>query len=224
MLLFAIALVPLAASGGRPFFTDDAALANADACQVELWWQGSPDTHEGWVVPACNPLGNLELAVGATTFENDGLGATESVVLQGKTLLRTLRPGDFGIGLAAGLTRADEGGAGTDYAYVPFSLMSATGATVVHVNVGWQRDRERESSRTTWGIGIGHDFTDRFFAFAEAFDSLDPTIQVGISVRLIPNRAHVDITYGRIGLSSDTFGFYSVGLNIYLPPLGLLAD
>jgi hypothetical protein len=211
-------LAPVAVSAGRPFVTDDATLATAGACQIELWWQASPDSHEGWLLPACNPLGNFDLTVGGTTLETDGLRSVDAVVVQGKTLLRALEPGDYGIGFAAGLTRADEDGAGTDYAYVPFSLMSAAGTTVVHINAGWQRDRERESSRTTWGIGIGHDVADRLFAFAEVFDFADPTMHLGISFRLIPDRAHIDVTYGRVDAGSDTFRFYSVGCDIYLQP------
>jgi len=223
-LLCAFVFTPLSGSAGRPFFTDDARLTEAQACQLELWWHAAPDVHEGWVLPACNPLGNFELTFGVTTFENDGTDRTDSVVLQGKTLLRPLETGNYGIGFAAGVSRANEGGAGTDYAYLPVSVLSGTGATTVHVNLGCLHDRERESTRTTWGVGIGHDLTERLFAFAEVFDSTDPTVHGGFSFRVIPDRLHLDVTYGRTVADSDRFAFYTVGVSIYFAAIGTTSN
>lgn len=146
-------LLPTVAWTGRPLFTDDAGLTEGRACQLEAWWQGSENTHEWWALPACNPFGNFELTAGLTALKPDGADRVQSYLVQGKTLVRPLEIGSYGFGVAFGITRPDQGRGGSDYAYVPLSILLSTGATVVHANLGWLRDRALDANRTTWGSG-----------------------------------------------------------------------
>lgn len=212
-------LLPTVAWAGRPLFTDDAGLTEARSCQMEAWWQGSENTHEWWALPACNPFGNFEVTAGFTALKADGSDRVRSYLVQGKTLVRPLASGSYGFGVAFGITRPHQGQGGTDYAYVPLSLMSGTGATAAHFNLGWLRDRAADSSRTSWGLGVEHAWTGRLSTFGEVFgdSASDPTLHAGFSFGLIPERIQLDTTYGHNAGVSGNGNFYSVGVNIYLP-------
>lgn len=211
--------LPASAWAGRPFFIDDAGLTESRSCQLEAWWQSSHEAHEWWALPACNPFGNFELTAGITTLQTDGADRVQSYLVQGKTLVRALENGSYGFGVAFGVTRPDRSPGGTDYAYMPFSLMSDAGATVGHFNLGWLRDRADDSNRTTWGLGVEHAWTRRIATFGEVFgdDTTDPTLHVGFSFGLVPERIQLDTTYGHSAGTANNGNFYSVGVSVYLP-------
>lgn len=220
LLLCVLSMLPAAARAGRPFVTDDARLTEAHSCQVESWWMGIGSTDEWVVVPACNPATNFEISGGVAVRHAGNATHFESYTFQGKTLLRRLERGSYGLGLAFGVTRPDRGEGGTDYAYVPLSVMSRSEATVAHFNLGWQRLRALDSDRLTWGAGVEHAWNERLSTFGEIFghDVKDPAAQVGLSVGLTPGRVHLDVTYGQAAIVSGNSDFYSAGINVYLPP------
>src|SRR5258706_14676474 len=49
------------AQGGQPLVTDNVALVDAKTCQLEVWVRSFHNGRELWALPACNPLGGLEL-------------------------------------------------------------------------------------------------------------------------------------------------------------------
>ena len=144
----------------------------------------------------------------------------KSYLVQGKTLIRPLETGSYGFGFAFGITRPDHGRGGADYAYVPLSLMSSTGRAVVHFNLGWLRDHVLRASRTTWGLGAEYACTERVSVFGEVFgdDATDPKLRAGFSFGLIPDRIQLDTTYGHSTAAAHDSDFYSIGINIYMPP------
>ena len=219
-LLYLPILFPTAAWAGRPFFTDDASLTESHTCQLETWAQFSKSSREWRALPACNPFGNFELTAGLAELRADGASRTQSYVLQGKTLMRPLETDSWGVGLAFGIVRADHDRGDNDYAYVPLSVSLGGDTLIVHVNLGWRRDRTDDANRTIWGVGAEYALAGRIAAFGEIFgdDVTNPTVHVGFSFGLIPDRLNLDVTYGRNAESESDSNFYSVGINIYLPP------
>ena len=219
LVLGGLCLLPPQIWAGRPFFTDDATLTRAHSCQLETWWQASGTRREWWALPACNPSGNFEVTAGLASLRERDSARAQTYVLQGKTLLRTLEAGSFGLGLAFGATRSEGGGGGTAYAYVPFSLVSHTGRTAAHLNLGMLRERGSGARRANWGFGIGHAWGERVSGFGEVFgeSAADPVIHFGLSLVLIPERLQLDATWGR-GTGPTGEGFVTLGVNLYLPP------
>ena len=219
-MAWVLLFLPAAAWAGRPFFTDDASLTEAQSCQVEVWWQASDAVEEWWALPACNPFGRFEITAGLVQSSVGDADELQSYLVQGKTLLRELRDGSYGFGIAFGMIRPERGSGGSAFVYVPFSLASKSGATVAHFNVGWTRDRALDADRAAWAVAVGHAWFERITIFGETFgdhDS-DPTAHGGFSIALISQRLHLDLTYGdTLGNQKDA-GFYTVGASIYLPP------
>ena len=146
---------PPAAHAARPLITDDARLVDAKACQVESWVRTNKDSREYWALPACNFTGNLELTFGgARTSDATGTRTTD-IMLQGKTLFKTLEPNGWSIGLAAGAIRhpADGKRVSELYSYVPASFSYFSDKFVIHTNVGALHNTINSSTRGTWGVG-----------------------------------------------------------------------
>jgi hypothetical protein len=57
---------------------------------LESWVKKNPDSTEAWALPACNFTGNLELTLGGAMTREAGRTQTTDVVMQGKTLFKTL--------------------------------------------------------------------------------------------------------------------------------------
>jgi len=233
--------LPLPVFAGRPLVTDDAGLTEAKTCQVESWIQRTDAVHEYWMLPACNLFGNFEIAAGGTRFRMDDGNWQSSYLLQGKTLLKHLAPNSYGIGLAFGglipdrptSTGGQEVSSGlladvsepedtsdSLYAYVPVSLSLRNDAIVAHFNLGWNWERANNAHGITWGLAAVTDPTARWSIFAELYgdDRTDPYAHTGTSYELIANCVQLDVTFGRQLSGAPDTTFYSLGLNMYLPP------
>lgn len=95
-------------------------------------------------------------------------------MFQAKTLFRSLETNDFGIGIAIGTIlhpkiNPESNLLGNVYAYIPFSASFKDDKIIMHVNLGWLRDRDSNDDRLTWGIGSELQLSSRFLAIAEAF-------------------------------------------------------
>ena len=209
------------AHAARPLITDDARLVDAKACQVESWVRTNKDSKEYWALPACNFTGNLELTFGgARTSEATGTRTTD-IMLQGKTLFKTLEPNGWSIGLAAGAVRhpADSKRVSELYSYVPASFSYFSDKLVIHTNVGALHNTLTSSTRGTWGVGTETALIENTWFIAEAFrqKSGRPFFQVGVRHRIVPNRVQVDATYGnRFGSASDE-RWFSIGVRLLSP-------
>jgi hypothetical protein len=221
VLSLAFAMLATTAHAGRPLFTDDAGIVDPGACQLESWGQrGRGGVSEYWVLPACNPTGNLELTVGAAQFRAPGERDTRGI-LQGKSLFRPLEVNGWGWGVAIG----NEFGAtasrplrnrliGDFYANVPVSWSLHDDRWLVHASVGWLREREARRDRATYGIATEYALTARTWALGEAFGQSGngrPFYHVGLRHWLVPEQLQIDVTYGnRFGRGTEdrfvTFG------------------
>ncbi|MDR0771478.1 MAG: hypothetical protein LBE75_09870 [Burkholderiales bacterium] len=221
--LFGLLVNPVAYAA-RPMTTDDARIVDSKSCQVESWVQFNRDSTEYWALPGCNFTDNLELTLGGARTRQDGKTQTTDVVLQGKTLFKTLEPNGWGWGLVVGNTRhpnthTDHSPIGNLYAYVPASFSFLDDRVLMHANLGWLREKESVRHRMTWGLGSEIELNERVWLIAETFGENQgkPLYQAGFRFWLVRDRVQIDATYG------DRFGndtkerWFSIGLRLLSP-------
>lgn len=196
--------IPTCAFAARPFVTDDARLTTAGSCQLESWMRIYPDSKELWVLPACNPTGNLEFTVGGGRARHDGEPSTNDYVFQAKTLLRPLETNDWGLGLALGTIRHPKINPGPNmlgntYAYVPLSVSLNDDKVILHANLGWLKDKASGQNNLSWGVGGEFKLHARLLGIAETFgDNRSMSYgQVGVRYSVRPDLFQVDATIGQ---------------------------
>jgi hypothetical protein len=221
-LALAAAFAAPPAHAARPMITDDARIVEARSCQVESWYRGSRGRAEYWALPACNFTGNLELTAGGARTRADGPLRTTDLVVQGKTLLKTLEPNGWGIALAAGFDQHPQGDAGDrdDYAYVPASFSFRDDAVVAHANLGWLREGDTRRDHLTWGLGTEVRLSAGTWLIAETFgqDRETPFHQLGLRHWLVTDRIQIDATYGDRNGGDTGAHWFSVGLRLLSAP------
>lgn len=214
-------LLPSPAFAARPFVTDDARLTTAGSCQLESWTRLYSQSRELWLLPACNPGGNLEITAGMGAARGDGQSRSNDYVLQAKTLFKALETNDWGWGLAVGQVSHPSINPGPNllgntYAYVPLSASFLNDRLVLHGNLGWLRDKASRQHRLTWGVGGELALDHRSSVIAEIFgDNQErPLWQTGIRFFIVPERVQVDATVGRQTDGGQDSQWYSIGLRL----------
>jgi len=178
----ALCLVLPSASRAQQFVTDDAALTDFRACQLEAWHGES----SSWILPACQPLRNLEITAGIGFIPETGARSTE-YVLQGKALFRELTPNGVGIGAVVGagfgpLTQIVGNGASDIFAHVPVSVSLADDRLILHGNLGWHLERDEHEHN-----GVVHDESHHTLTWAVRSDVLLRSFEPRARLR---NRSH----------------------------------
>ena len=198
-----LCLLGTGAQAARPFMTDDARLTTEGSCQLESWVRRYADRQEFWALPACNPGGHFEITLGGARFKDDGQASSSDQLLQFKTLLRPLTTNDWGWGLALGTVRhpsdvSDPDNLGSHYAYVPVSVSMQDDKLVLHLNLGWSRDKAKRRDQTTWGVGAEYGLSERWMAIAETMgdDRQKPFVQMGLRLSIVPGVLQLDATVG----------------------------
>jgi hypothetical protein len=136
------------AAGGH-YAVDDATLTESGRCQLEVWYQrADSDNSEISLLPACNPWGNLEIALGWARWQQGGQ-REDVLAVELKTLQRELQPGAWGWGVALATTFA--AGLENAVAYVPVSI-HLTDALIAHYNLGVAHERGGDDA-VIWGVG-----------------------------------------------------------------------
>jgi hypothetical protein len=161
-----------AAHAGRPLTTEDAAVLEDKACQLESWIDRSREATQAWAVPACNFGAGIEWQAGFARTREASRSMFSSAYAQAKTVLREPQPESFGLGVVAGLTRTPLRAShrGFEDAYAIGIVTVPTNAGMhLHANVGWSRDRERRSDSFTWGLAGEQRIAEHWFAMAEVF-------------------------------------------------------
>jgi phosphoglycerate dehydrogenase-like enzyme len=138
--------------------TDDARIVDPRSCQLESWLRRNRNSTEFWALPGCNFTGNLEVTFGGARTDDGRSRETSDVVLQAKTLFKSLDPGGWSIGAVAGAVRhppqRTDRRLGDDlYAYVPASFSLNQDRVIVHGNAGLLNARQVGELRMTWGLG-----------------------------------------------------------------------
>lgn len=204
ILTWTALMVPTVAFAARPFVTDDARLTTDGSCQLESWMRSYPDSKEFWALPACNPTGNLEFTFGGGRTKQEGVQATSDYVFQAKTLFRALDTNGWGWGLAAGTIRHPEitpgpNKLGNTYAYIPLSASLRDDKVIVHVNLGWLKDKASGLNSASWGIGGEFKLQPKLLGIAETYgDNRGMSYgQVGVRYSVIPDLFQLDTTVGQ---------------------------
>lgn len=207
--LAAFFLASTAAHAARPFVTDDARVVDRGGCQVETFYkeQRTYSGSEFWVMPACNPAG-IELTVGGNRIEGH-----DSLVLQGKVLVKPLETNGTGFAVSAGFFRD------SPYLNTIGSFSFLDDRAVIHANLGAIRDNESEILRNTWGLGLeALLLAPRVYGILESYGQRGekPTLHYGLRFWIVPSRIQVDATHGTQEASdtSPERRFNSVGLRI----------
>ncbi|MCL1824334.1 MAG: hypothetical protein FWG26_00030 [Betaproteobacteria bacterium] len=215
--------VSQAAYAVRPFITDDARIVDHKACQSEMAIQSERDKTEYRVLPSCNLTGNLELTFGgARSKYDDGGTRTTDVVIQGKTLFKSLETNGWGWGLTVGNSRKPEvhrKAIANYYVNVPVSFSFRDDRVVLHANLGGLREKEFDRHRMTWGIASDIQLGERTWMIAETFGQNRgrPLYQTGFRYALIPNHVEIDIAYGNRFGSNTKERWFVAGLRLVSP-------
>jgi len=207
----------------RPFVTDDARIVDAGGCQIEsfLKRQRHFSENEFWFVPGCSPAGPVELTLGGTRTDNAAEGTSSSVFAQAKTLLRTLRPNDYGLAVTLGEARLNPVDPARRERWSPYlnliaSVSLMNDRTVIHANIGALRDPATGMTRQSWGLGAEFAATSRVYVIAEAYgqEGDRPSGQFGLRFWVVPNRLQIDGTLGAQAGQSPARAWTSFGVRI----------
>jgi hypothetical protein len=217
--LLALVLLPPAAHAARPLVTDDARLVDPQGCQVETFvkQQRKFRENEFWILPACNPFGTVELALGANRI-GSSYGDSRTAILQAKTLLVPLEPRGIGFAFTIGMTRVSRTHAqdvSNPFVNVIGSFSFAGEHVLVHANAGAERDLDR--TRGTWGLGAEILLqAPRLFAIVETYGQRleKPTLHGGLRLWIVPNRLQADATVGAQHASPVDRRFATLGVRL----------
>jgi hypothetical protein len=145
----------LPAHAGRPLATDNAAIVDADACQLETWTERTRSGHSSWVNAGCNPFGTTELSLGAARV---AYGATSFAAQQWqiKQLLRAHDETQIGYAVALGGDRVRRANQHGTFAATMITLPLAGEARLLHLNLGARHDRQdgQRHNHATWGAAF----------------------------------------------------------------------
>ena len=224
LCIMVCAFTPHAAFAGRPMVTDDATIVDDKSCQIEAWMEGTSNRFTYWMLPACNFTGNLELTIGGAWTHENGSTRNTQVALQGKTVLKSLRPNDWGLGLAAGTLWHAEGTSNRrsyrPYAYLPASFSFYDDRIIAHANMGWEYDSGERANHFTWGVATEVEIVKPVSAFAEIFgkERDRPSFQFGLWYWIVRDRVQVNAAYAnRFGTPPGEY-LFTVGINLFSPP------
>jgi hypothetical protein len=210
------------AHAGQPLVTDDAAVVAPQTCQLEAWSRLVHDAREYWLQPACNPTGNLEIAVGAAQARTDGGETSSLLALQAKTVLAPRGDGEWSLGLLAGAARdtgAPHGGPAFQ-AYAAKALASWYPRDDLEIDLnlgvanvyGW-------GTFVLAGAALQYALVDRLQLLAEAVH-VEPgpgKYQVGARWIVVPDRFEAYASYGnRFGGPADQWSVI-VGIRLQSP-------
>lgn len=228
VLAFAASMPVPVAFAARPFVTDDARIVDEGGCQIETFskHQRRSSEREFWFLPGCTPAGPVELTIGgikAGGIKTDDAidGASSSVIAQAKTLIRTLRPNDFGLAATLGATRLNPIAPAQPAGWSPYfnlvtSLSLLDDRAFIHANIGALRDRPAALTRPTWGLGAEIALGTRLFGIVEAYGQQGehPSRQIGLRFWVVPNRLQIDATLGSQVRRTPTDVWTSLGMRV----------
>jgi len=208
---WALLVVAGPAFAGRPLTTEDAAVVDEQACQLEAWIDRSRNTTTGWFVPACNFGGGIQWQVGGARYREGGAGNSSEAYAQAKGLLREARDDSpWSVGVVLGVMRE------SPYALLPVTFTS--GDFTWHVQPGWARDRERRRNTTQWGVAGEFAANPCFSLVAEAFgeNSERPFVRAGARWSVVRDRLDLDFTLVTRSGATREERFASLGITWYL--------
>ena len=203
------------AHAGRPLTTEDAAILDDKAGQLEAWVDRARDVTVSWFVPACNFGLGIEWQVGVARDWSDGAERWPESYAQAKGLFRkSTDDSPWAAGWVLGVAHRT-----TNSPYVLLPVSWSVGDFNFHVQPGWVRDRENKRDLAVWGVAVEHT-SKPLDIVAELFgqNSEKPFARAGLRWTPIIDYLDIDITYvWRLGGTRDD-RLVSVGFVWYGPP------
>lgn len=211
----------LPAQAGRPLVTDDAAVVETGACQLETWIERTRDSHSTWLNPGCNPFGSTEFSLGGARVREVDASAFTIQQWYIKQRLRAYDETRSGFALAIGGQKVRHEDARESFLNGIATVPLAGEAHLLHLNLGALRARNenRHRTRATWGLAYDAELASATRAALETFGTSGQRAnwQLGLSHELVPGRVQIDGSVGSaIGRWSDTRVF-TVGL-VFVSP------
>ncbi|MFN3544851.1 MAG: hypothetical protein ACK4UX_08375 [Thiobacillus sp.] len=223
-LLTALALsaTMVPAHAGRPLATDDAAIVDAGACQLETWNERTRDARSLWLNLGCNPFGKTEFSLGGAQVRPSGESSFTARQWQVKQMLRAHDDEQTGFALAVGGQRTRHTDARDVFVHGIATLPLAGKARVLHVNLGALRAHEdgRHRDRATWGLAYDAEVAAATRASLETYGVSGERArwQFGLRHEWLPGHVQIDASIGsRLGRWNDD-RLLTVGLVFVSPP------
>lgn len=218
-LMAVCVLVVSPLNAGRPLITDDAAVVDAGACQIESWFEQGANVSSRWINPSCNPFGGTEIAFAMATTRETGEPSSRIQLLQAKQLLRAFDDNQAGYAIAVGAERQQR-----DHQFFVNGISTIplnSEAQLLHVNLGLVTDRSQDQrdTRVSWGGAYDHRLGENTRAAVESFGQLGqrPNWQVGMLHEVVPGSLQIDASLGsEFGQWRDT-RLVSVGFVWFSP-------
>jgi hypothetical protein len=175
-----VASVASGAHAGRPLATDDAAIVDHGACQLELWLERDRGSRASWANPGCNPFGRTEFALGGARVRGDDAHDATVTAWQVKHLLRAFDERTAGFALALRNERDPRVHAGlpplqgdTELKGIATWLLAGE-ALLLHANAGALRQREAgdeplRRTRAIWAAALDAELLPATRASLEGF-------------------------------------------------------
>ena len=203
----------LPAHAGRPLTTEDAAVLEDKACQLEAWVDRTRESTTGWFVPACNFGLGIEWQVGFARERVDGATRFPDSYAQAKGLFREASDTSrWSAGWVAGTTG--------DNPYVLLPVSFSAGSFNFHIQPGWARDREARRNLTVWGVAVEHT-TKPLDLVAEVFgqNSEKPFVRAGVRWTPIIDYLDIDLSFVTRPGGTREERLVSIGFVWYGPPI-----
>lgn len=214
-----LSVLSYATHAAQPYATDDAAILDQGACQIEVGRQVNRGNHELWLLPACNIIGDVELTLGKSQF-NEADSMRSLYVLQGKGVFTADRDAPQAWGWVAGLrghsrTVEDQRQLSSIYGALLYTRDFYRDTLLVHANIGVRSDRDERRNATTWGLAAEIKL-GRVSLIAETFgdDRTHALHQAGVRMALIPEQLELDISRGAENGSRSDTRWWTLGLRI----------
>ena len=208
------------AYAGRPFATEDAAVLETAACEIEAFGARgrARDAVTGRSYAAqfgCGVGATTQLALSGSRLRAGGERAT-GAALAGKTALRPLAEQGLGVTLAYAIGASKAGTGEWEHAASALSLVVSEqrGRIVYHGNLGVARDEIGGSSATAWAFAVER-LGGRFDVGLEVFgeNSRSPWVGVGARYAVTPEKFYFDASFAQ-RTNSTRAQLVTVGLKV----------
>jgi hypothetical protein len=216
-----------AESGGQQYVTDDAAITDFKACQIQIWH----GERSSWALPVCTPLRNLEVSAGLiAVWEDEGDGHPEYVAQVKSILIPSSAARRWGVGLVIGTGR-DPGLSGVRdpgwnvYTYVPVTASFLNERLIIHNNTGYLYDHRTgpENDRQLLTLASRADVRLRkyFVIVGEIYDSAgsEAEFQIGVRAWGRPEKVQFDLSYGGFLTRAERAAGFTLGIALTTPPI-----
>ena len=213
-------------SGGQQYITDDAAITEFRACQIQVWH----GQRSSWALPVCTPFRNLEVSAGLiAVWKDEGDGHPEYVV-QIKSVLIPMNARSWGLGFVLGtgrdpgLSGIREAGANI-YTYLPLTTSFLNGRLLLHNNIGYLYDHRTgpENDRQLLTIASRADVSLRkhLVVVGEIYDSAGSEVEFQVGVRAWgrPGKVQFDLSYGGLVMRAGQAAGWTLGLALTTTPI-----